>query len=166
MTRYATTTTVPIERTRSEIETTLKRYGATAFGYGWDDKVSASVMTFRIADRYIRLIVPQPSRTDRAITHDGRGYLRTDKQQASAFAQAERTRWRATLLVIKAKLEAVESGIETLEQAFLTHIVLADGSTVGEHALPAIAESYRTGQMPELLPGLNLRALPEGGYDA
>jgi len=35
---YAEDTRVPIERSRSEIERTLERYGATAFSYGWDEQ--------------------------------------------------------------------------------------------------------------------------------
>ena len=34
MQRYANTTTVPPERTRDEIERTLKRWGVTEFVYG------------------------------------------------------------------------------------------------------------------------------------
>lgn len=36
MTRYAQKTTVPVERSRNEIEATLARYGAQQFMYGWD----------------------------------------------------------------------------------------------------------------------------------
>ncbi len=53
---------------------------------------------------------------------------------------------------MKAKLEAVESGITTFEEEFLAHLVLPDGSRVADHALPAVAESYRTGRVAGLLP--------------
>jgi hypothetical protein len=56
------------------------------------------------------------------------------------------------LLCIKAKLEAVEAKIETFEEAFLAHVVLPDGKTVGEHALPAVAAIYKGGQLSPLLP--------------
>lgn len=52
---------------------------------------------------------------------------------------------------MKAKLEAVAAGISTIEQEFLAWVVMPDGSTVGELAIPAIAESYRTGRTPNLL---------------
>ena len=34
---YAKDTSVSVERSRAEIETTLTRYGATAFGYATDE---------------------------------------------------------------------------------------------------------------------------------
>ena len=61
--------------------------------------------------------------------------------------------WRSMLLVIKAKLEAVNSGIVTIEQEFLAHIVLPDGSVVGDWAADQLKQVYGGGQMPALLPG-------------
>ena len=49
-----------------------------------------------------------------------------------------RQRWRALNLAIKAKLEAVESGIVTFDQEFLAHIVGPSGQTVK----PLIALQY------------------------
>jgi hypothetical protein len=46
----------------------------------------------------------------------------------------------------------VEAKIETFEEAFLAHVVLPDGKTVGEHALPAVAAIYKGGQLTPLLP--------------
>lgn len=166
MTRYAADTDVPVDRTRSEIERTLQRYGATSFAIGWDEATSSAVIGFKLNDRFVRLRFALPSINAPAITLDRNRRRKTKAQIEAAFAQAERTRWRAVLLVIKAKLESVESEIETFEQAFLPHILLPDGSTVGDYALPAIAESYATGAMPQLLPGLGARALPAGGYEA
>ena len=57
-------------------------------------------------------------------------------------------------MIIKAKLEAVESGITSIEQEFLPYIVLADGRTVSQFILPQIAQVYETGRMPKLLPGV------------
>jgi hypothetical protein len=50
--------------------------------------------------------------------------------------------------VIKAKLEAVAAGITTIEDEFLAHTVLPDGSTFGEWAKPQLEEAYRLGSMP------------------
>jgi hypothetical protein len=73
------------------------------------------------------------------------------RYKASKFAC--RARWRALALVIKAKLEAVESGITTFEEEFLAHIVLPDGTTLGQWAAPRLAHVYDTGAMPPMLPG-------------
>ena len=36
MTRYASRTEVPVERSRAELERILHRYGCDAFAFGWD----------------------------------------------------------------------------------------------------------------------------------
>jgi hypothetical protein len=58
----------------------------------------------------------------------------------------------ALALAIKAKLEAVESGIATFEEEFLAYVVLPDGQSVGQHVLPNIEQAYVTNKMPPLLP--------------
>ena len=73
-------------------------------------------------------------------------------QEEEAYDQACRQRWRALLLVIKAKLEAVTAGISTIETEFLANIVLPDNTTAGEWMLPQIDRAYRTDEMPPLLP--------------
>jgi hypothetical protein len=61
-------------------------------------------------------------------------------------------RWRALFLVIKAKLEAIDVGILTIEEAFLADTVLPDRHTVAEVMLPQIEGAYTSGTMPPLLP--------------
>ena len=148
MTRYASDTSVSTDRSRSEIETTLRRYGATAFLYGWQDGRAA--IAFEMNGRRIRFILPMPDPADFAKTPTGR--QRTASAQQAEYEQAVRQRWRALALVIKAKLEAVESGIAVFEEEFLAHIVLPDGSTVGQWIAPQLETTYRTGNMPPMLP--------------
>jgi hypothetical protein len=76
---------------------------------------------------------------------------------AEKDGQQRRQRWRALLLCIKAKLESVESKIESFEEAFLAHVVMPDGVTVGTHTKGMIGTAYKTGQMVPLLPA------PKGG---
>lgn len=156
MAHYAERTEVSTDRSIAEIQRWLRRFGATAFTYGWDDE-SAALM-FEMANRRILFRLPMPNRKDREFTQTPTGKKRTQVAAEQAYEQAVRQRFRALSLVIKAKLEAVSSGITTLEQEFLAHIVMPDGHTVGEHTRPAIEAAYETGQMPPMLPG--------GGQDA
>jgi hypothetical protein len=157
--RYAEQTDVPSERSRAEIERTLARYGAAQFMYGWDR--TTAIIAFELADRRIRFRLTLPDRDDAAFTRTpARGTKRSDAHAERAYEQAVRQRWRALALVIKAKLEAVESGITEFEDEFLAHIVLPDGATVGEHLLAQVADAYRTGRMPPLLPGPSTKADP------
>jgi hypothetical protein len=152
---YASETAVSPEKSRYEIEVTLKRYGADQFMYGWD--ADRGAVRFRFNGKHVAFIVPMPDRNDKAIKmvlRRGTWWTRTPEQQQAALEQAERQRWRALSLVIKAKLEAVESGITTFEDEFLAHLVLPDGQTVGEWMRPQIEEVYATGLMPPRLLGL------------
>ncbi len=154
MSRYASQTQVPVERSRSEIERTLARYGAEQFVYGWD-RVGA-VIAFLVTTesgqkRQVKFQLPLPDRADRDFTHHSRG-RRTETEIERRYEQACRQRWRALALVVKAKLEAVESGIATFEDEFLAYTMLPGGETVGQWLTPQLDDVYRSGQMPGVLP--------------
>lgn len=150
--QFAADTKVPASRSRAEIEQLLTRYGATRFASGWDD-LGASIM-FDAHGRRVRFHLPIPSPSDPRFEKDGRGHRRTPVERKGAQEQEERRLWRALALVIKAKLEAVQSGIVSFESEFAVHIVLPGrgGTTVGEWLLPQIAEAYDKGvTLPPLL---------------
>lgn len=109
--RYAEGTEVPSDRSRSEIERTLRRYGATAFAYAWEG--DSAQIAFRLSSLHIRFRLPLPDPDSREFTLTPTGRQRTASAAEDAWEQAVRQRWRALALVIKAKLEAVESGIST-----------------------------------------------------
>lgn len=151
MTRYAENTSVPVERSRAEIERTLQRYGATGFMYGWQGTRAA--VQFDMNSRRIRFELPLPDPKAREFTHTpSRGTARSATQAHEAWEQACRQRWRALSLAIKAKLEAVECGITDFESEFLAHIVLPSGERVGQWMLPQVAAAYESGRMPPMLP--------------
>jgi hypothetical protein len=129
---YASKTDVPVDRTRTEIEATLKRYGADRFAYF--SEVGRAIVVFEAHKRRIRFDLPVP------------------EGESAKDQQTRRSRWRALLLCIKAKLEAVESKIETFEEAFLAHVVLPDGMTVGHHTQKSIEQAYSGNQMVPMLP--------------
>lgn len=151
MPRYAERTEVSSDKSRAEIERTLRRYGAGAFAYGWVGN-EAQIM-FEMAGRRVQFRLPLPDPTDKKFTKTPTGRERGDAAAEREYEQAVRQRWRALALVIKAKLEAVEAGITTVEEEFLAHIVLPDGRTVGEWTRPQLQEVYASQQMPALLPG-------------
>ncbi len=150
MSRYAADTSVSSHQSRAEIEKTLVRYGATQFIYGFD--IARAVVGFTMCERQVKFLLPMPDREDREFTHTPtRRNARSPAQAEAAYEQAVRQRWRALSLVIKAKLEAVESGITEFEDEFMAHIVLPDGTTMGAWARPQIAAAYESGNMPPLL---------------
>lgn len=151
MSRYAANTSVSSDRSRTEIEHVLMRYGATRFMYGTDAK--GATVAFEAQGRRVRFFLPMPDKTDKAFTQTPGGRRKRDPQSALiAWEQATRQRWRALALVIKAKLEAVASGITDFEAEFLSHIILPNGATVGMWMAPQIKRAYETETMPPMLP--------------
>ena len=149
---YASKTKVSSDKSKREIERTLTRYGATEFMYG--TKAAWAVIAFKMLGRQIRFMLPLPDRNDAEFTEYMQGnkvYLRVPSAADNLYEQAIRQKWRALALVIKAKLEACESGIAEFEDEFLAYVVLPNGKTMGEFARPQIAHAYDTGTMPPLL---------------
>lgn len=149
MPTYARDTSVSVQQSQLEMERTLERYGATGFMRGWDQQ--NAFVAFELKGRRIRFIVPMPDRGKFATTENGRKRTSQNAMQA-AWEQACRQRWRAFNLVVKAKLEAIDSGISTLEDEFMAFIQLPSGQTVGQWMQPQIEAAYQTGVMPPLLP--------------
>ena len=149
--RYASATTVSVERSRAEIERILVRYGADQFLYARDDVASVEILGFRSHSRQVKFGLPMPQLSSFRFTL-GKGLVRSETAQEKAWEQAKRQRWRALALAIKAKLEIVEAGITTFEEEFLPHLVLPTGETVGSWILPQVAAAYDSGEMPALLP--------------
>lgn len=158
MTKYAKGTTVEVTKSRAEIERTLARYGASSFMYGWDQRgaMVAFVIELEGGPRQVQFHLPLPARDSREFTHHSRG-ARTASESERLWEQACRQRWRALNLVVKAKLEAVETGIASFEQEFLSYIVLPSGETVGKWFAPHLVEAYDKHLMPpSVLPALGM----------
>jgi hypothetical protein len=129
--QYAQNTSVPVGRSRSDIEDLLRKKGAKEFGYVVNE--SLAQIGFRLEGRMLRFTIPVP-------------------QKCKKPEQEERRGWRALLLSIKSKLVAVENGISTFEEEFLAHIVVpGDGRTLGEAMIPELDDVYKRQKMPKLL---------------
>ena len=107
MAQFAKNTTVPVERSQSEIRNILGKYKADGFACGWEGKLDCLSWTYKGVHYILR--VERPSN-----------------------AQQHRQRWRALRLVIYAKLEAVDCGISTVEREFMAWAMGPDGRTLGD----------------------------------
>lgn len=132
---YAAETKVPIERSQREIKDLLTKAKASSVGVMEDWKTKSAMVAFELNDRRLMFKLP--------LDHGKR-----TERQAEQF---KRSRWRALLLTIKAKLESVEAGIEVFDEAFLAQIVLPDGKTVYERTKEPIALEYKSGESIPLL---------------
>lgn len=149
MTRYAAKTTVSMGKSKAEIERTLRRYGASEFAYASGQ--DRAMVGFLIDTHRIQIAMSMPSLQEFAFTDTGRKRIPTAIQ--TEWERACRQRWRALALVIKAKLEAVECGITSMQDEFLAYTVLPSGKTIGEMVSPAMSKILKTGEIPSLLPG-------------
>jgi hypothetical protein len=142
---YAADTTVPVERTRAEIETILRKYGAAGFACGWNNGPTESVarIDFAAKGKHVRFVLTLPSPDDKQFARTKHRYsakVRTPEARHKAWEQACRQKWRALALCIKAKLEACDAGITQFEKEFLAQMVDRDtGKTFGELAEPWLA---------------------------
>lgn len=137
MRRYAEGTSVPVDRTREEIRKLLVNHGAGGFIFG--EANAQALIAFEMKTRRLRFVVPMPSSSSKP---------RLNERQLAAET---RRRWRALLLVLKAKLEAVAGGIVTFDHEFLAHIVVEGSSTVGDRIVPTLGDAVITGRLPPLL---------------
>lgn len=126
---YAERTDVPFDRSMQQILTLVRKHGADQVGQFEGNGQLA--LQFTLDGRMIRFRIPL-----------------ADAQSKRSAEQVKRQRGRALLLVIKAKLESVETGIETIEQAFLANVVTSDGSTVHERIAGHLAIEYESGEPP------------------
>lgn len=126
---YAVDTRVPASRTRQEIETLIvvKRKAKKFASMLADD---SATIAFELNDRRLVFKLPLPKKGNE---------------------QDVRSRWRGLLLCLKAKFESIDRGVETFDQAFLSHVVMPDGRTVAEHVSEGVALAYAGKPVP-LLP--------------
>lgn len=117
-------TVVSVEKSRTEIERTLKRYGAKEFAFALSD--DKAMIQFQMGKLLIRFTIPLFNLNER------------ERMQ----------RWRVLALAVKAKLEMVESKVTTIEDEFLSHIVTPDGRTFGELMVPKLKQAVTDGTMP------------------
>lgn len=140
---YAKETKVPVIQSRAEIERLLGKFKCSQFMCGTDYDRGIARVQFKAHNRIVRFVIALPDRQQFARFGARRG--------AERWEQAERQKWRALLLVIKAKLECVESQIATFEEEFLAQIVMPNDRTVAELVLPQIESVYSGGAMRPLL---------------
>lgn len=133
---YAQGTKVGIDKTRQEIDRLLEKNRA-------EDRTmtvnsGGGGVIFKLRGRYVRIGVSYAARTDRRFTHNRYGAQRPASAAEKDYRQDCAERWRALLIVIKAKFAAIESGVESFEKSFMPDFVMKDGGTVYEHAEPML----------------------------
>ncbi len=132
--KYAAQTSVPVDRSKAEIERVLEKYGAARFGTMTEpDKAT---VYFEVKGRQLQWAIPLPDKSKLRDKYD----------------QEVRRRWRVLVITIKAMLEAVESGLLSFDEAFLSHIVIpGTAKTIGEALNTKRIDAIYAGKTPALL---------------
>lgn len=142
--KYASGTTITPQRTMEDISRLLKKEGVRSIL--WIDGEEKIGCEFVMHERRLRFVCVLPTRYTTGLDKSARRMGAVQAEQA--HQRLIREHWRGLLLVIKAKIESVTIGIETIEEAFMPQLVMADNRTMAEIVLPQI----QSGQLA-LLPG-------------
>jgi hypothetical protein len=124
MRRYAEGTQVSVNSSQGEIAGILHTHGVRK--QGWMSSPDGDELMFELGGHSFRFQILRPT-----ITEIRRLYPNTRDERAKLDAEWRR-RWRANVLLLKAKLEFIDSGDTTLERELLPYMLTASGQTVGE----------------------------------
>lgn len=120
--RYAEGTKVTVENSRGEISGILARHGVLLMG--WMGGPEGDQLMFELGGGQYRLDIRKPTMGEvREL------YPNAYDHQAKLDGEWRR-RWRANVLLLKAKLEFIDSGDTTLDRELLPYRVLKDGRTL------------------------------------
>lgn len=129
-------TTVSIEKSKEEIDRLLKKFGCRGIQWTWLDNNETLRFIHEFELKGVKKGITFEINIPEIGNQKGRGY---DKKLIRNDCQA----FRIVVHVIKAKLTAIETGVETFENEFLSKILfqLPDGRTqkVGDVILNQIS---------------------------
>lgn len=158
MSRYASATKVSVETSQAEVARLLKKHGAVTVATMQTE--TGAAIAFQIGIHRVRFELSVP--TYEQMWKEGeittpRGWVGGGPEWRKKWCedqieQTERQRWRALLLVTKAKLELVADGASTIEREFMADLLLPNGQRVEEWLVPQLEEGPK--RMPPLLKGM------------
>jgi len=124
MRRYAEGTTVSVNASQGEIAGILMAHGVRK--QGWMSSPEGDELLFELEGHSFRFQIFKPT-----VAEIHRDF--PNHRDTAAKLDAEwRRRWRANVLLLKAKLEFIDSGDTTLERELLPYMLTAGGQTVAE----------------------------------
>lgn len=142
MSRAYSGTDVSAVRSQEHIRALLRKCSAEGmqFHESFNERVVRVTFGIRIEEHpyvvSIQARIPEAERYQKR----GRGMCEISEGAFQAAQERnERSSWRALFFAIKSRLESVDYGIETFEQAFLAHIVVGkNGKTIGDSLIPQL----------------------------
>lgn len=133
-------TEVRVEKSQEDIRKILRKYEADEIQFfeSYSPKRLIKVRFFKSVkgQRYgicFKVPLPEPERKMR------NGQFRSPSQMEKARAKYERGAWRALHWALKSRMEAIAMGIESFEEAFLSHFEIpGTDRQIGETIIPGL----------------------------
>lgn len=132
-------TSVPVARSRAELERVLRRYGCSGFGVSTDYEAFRVTVHFVVRDSPDPAAPKIPVRLEVAIrevydqlygqpaTRRAGGGGKAPVYNERDLEQAERVAWRQLILWVDAACSAAAAGVQKMSEAFFAHtVVLGD----------------------------------------
>jgi hypothetical protein len=132
--RFAEGTDVSVERSRGEITGILTSHGVLR--QAWASEPEGDTLQFELQNYTYRFKITRPTLAEVKAQHeaDGHRWSLVYDQQAKVDAEWRR-RWRANVLLLKAKLEFADGEASTVLRELMPYALLKGGMTLEESVL-------------------------------
>lgn len=133
-----------VAKSQEDIRRILSKYGADGvqFSEDWTKMILDIRFMYTIGKiQYVVIFkVPIPKVETKT---PGRGQQRSISQMQKIQEQYERGIWRAVFWAIKSRMESVEFGIETFQEAFLSHFEIpGTNNQIGDILIPRLETGH------------------------
>lgn len=122
--RYAEGTSVDASKSQGEMSAILRAHGVSR--QGWMQSPDGDELMFELSGHSFRFQILRPT-----LIEIRKLYPNAYDERAKLEAEWRR-RWRANVLLLKAKLEFIDAGDTTLERELLPYMLTEGGHTIGE----------------------------------
>jgi hypothetical protein len=125
MARFAEGTTVTVHSSRGEITGILAKHGVDTMA--WGSSPSGDQLQFELDGCKFRFTIPRPTQAEVY------RLFPNSRRSVEELIEAEwRRRWRAHVLLIKAKLEFASGGDTTVAREFMPYLLVGGGGTLAD----------------------------------
>ena len=127
MARYAEGTTVSVQSSQGEIAGILAKHGVKR--QAWASEPEGDTLHFELAGHQYRFRINRPTKTE------AWAMFPNAREIGPKIEQEWRRRWRANVLLLKAKLEFADGEAAAVMRELMPYAVLTDGRTLEEAVL-------------------------------
>lgn len=115
-------TSVPVDKSQAAIRSMLRKYGADHFAFS--ESADLAEVAFRSGVLAVRMRVPiRPMTAEAARAVARQRKRKQDTAESDRWESETRRVWRVLYWLLKSRMEAIDAGVETFEQAFLAHLL-------------------------------------------